>query len=122
MNNHVNASDFAKEFQAWLQLGHQSTEVATGLFTDWLQDASDLQKYLLAFFNQRMVKEVDLLERFADCTSVGGLVDLQAEMLTGMMADYAQGGQKILVLLSDAAQRHWKPLSMATLSSVPIQH
>ena len=122
MNDQANASDISQGFQAWSQLSHQSMEAASALFTDWLQDASDLQKYLLAFFNQRMVKDVDLLERFADCTSVGGLVDLQAEMLTGMIADYAQGGQKVLVLLADAAQRHWNSLDMATPSSVPARH
>lgn len=111
MNRHTTPPETTPTPLPWSQLNRESAEAVSAVFTEWLQDVASLQKHLLAFYNQRMEKDAALLGRLAECTSPGNMLDLQAEMLTGMTADYAELGQQLLAQLGDAAQRRWDMLS-----------
>ena len=85
----------------------QPCALSSRLFAGWLQDTACLQKQLLTFCTQRMEKDAMALEQLTECTTPGAWLDLQAELLAGMVADYTMFGQRVLALLGDAMQHQW---------------
>lgn len=108
MYRQINDPGFAQTPQPWLEMSRPTLQMTLGWLTESLQYMGDLQKQLVAFQNERMAKDAALLEQFVECTSPGALLDLQAELLTGMVADYAGLGQRLLAQFGDSAQRKWQ--------------
>ncbi|AHX16253.1 hypothetical protein CH75_08815 [Dyella jiangningensis] len=108
MNRQIDDSGFVQVPQPWLQISRPATQMTLGWVTESLRYMGDLQKQLLAFQNERVEKDAALLEKFVECTSPGALLDLQAELLTGLVADYAMLGQRLFAQFGDSAQRQWQ--------------
>lgn len=119
MNRYAGTPSIPHTLGALSPSSFQASAWSSRLFSDWLQDAGGLQKQLLAFCSQRMDKDAAALAQLAECTSPGAWLDLQAELLADMVADYAMFGQRALSLLGDAMQHQWT--LVREVAQLPVQ-
>ena len=81
-------------------INDQSLNLFTDAFTRWVTNCNETSSELLRFVNERFDKDLKLAARFAECKRPEDFLALQTQLVTTMIADYAQEATKLAGMLT----------------------
>ena len=73
-------------------------------YEKWVRSTVQIQSDLLEFLGMRMRKDLEMPQRLAECGDAADLIQQHMEFTNTMLKDYANESQKIMRLISQAAQ------------------
>jgi len=85
-------------------LTRQSFDAMSSAFSGWMRHANRFQSEAIGFINDRFIKDIDMMSRFAMCKKPEELFALQAKLANDLVADYVAEGTKLLELLGEVAK------------------
>ncbi len=81
-------------------------EDAEKMYRAWLDGAQRMQGEAVAFFNERVGKDMAMLSDCARCATAAEALEVQARYGSDAIADYVAEGQRMFELMGGAARGH----------------